>query len=87
MTNTLIELNFVITCRTAGATGTVIGQGGTIFYQGLGITSSYVRPLLMTSSATVNTTVSNTFDLTYTWGTAVPGNTITCTNAIFEILN
>ena len=65
----------------------LFGQGGTLFYDGTGIISSYVRPLLMTTTATINTTISNTIDVTYTWGTANAANTVTCTNATIEILN
>ena len=87
LSNTYWELEFDITCRTTGTTGMIIGQGKTTVAEGIGFATVTIRPLQMTSTATVNTTISNTIDCTYTWGTASTSNTITSTNATIEILN
>jgi len=82
-TNSEFLVEFFLSCRTDGATGTVIGQGNTIISAGVGQATSYFRSLLMTTTAVVNTTISNKIDVTYQWGTASASNSMTLTHATF----
>lgn len=79
-TNTYFDAEYCITCQSTGITGTVIGQGKTNIAAGVGLATSYTRPLVMTSAAVINTTTSALLDCTYQWGTAAVGNTLTTTN-------
>ena len=72
-----------LTCRTTGATGTVIGQGYYDELHGVGSTGGMVN----TAATTIDTTASQAISLTVEWGTANAGNTISCTNLVIEILN
>lgn len=72
-----------LTCRTTGATGTVIGQGYYDELHGNGSTGGMVN----TAATTIDTTASQAISLTVEWGTANAGNTISCTNLVIEILN
>lgn len=74
----------MFTCRTEGITGTVIGQGRSIVYAGQGFSTATSRALKMMSPATVDTTIENEIDITYTWGTASPTNSIKTTNITIE---
>lgn len=79
-TNAVWEARGLITCRTVGATGTVRCQG---FYEE---DDSNASPFGMPTTApiTINTTVTQTLNITYQWGTAAVGNTISCTNLLIE---
>lgn len=68
----------VIECRTAGATGTVFGQGMGMYYTSVTGLSGIASP--NTTTSTVDTTATQVIDFTVTWGTASASNTITCTN-------
>lgn len=83
-TDSLFELEFMFTCRTEGVAGTVIGQGRSIVYAGQGFSTATSRALKMMSPATVDTTIENEIDITYTWGTASPTNSIKTTNITIE---
>ena len=82
-TNTAIKLEGFVTCRTDGATGTVIGQG-TYTEAGGG---ANIFDMTNTATTTIDTTASQTVDITVQWGTASASNTITSTNVILEYLN
>ncbi|NCC88670.1 MAG: hypothetical protein EOM05_12565 [Clostridia bacterium] len=86
-TNAYFENDFTFTCRSIGETGTIIGNGRTIINAGIESSTSYTRTLQMTSVATINTTIANAINSTYTWATASENNTITVTNASIEVLN
>lgn len=82
-TDAQVDWEGIITCRTTGATGTVIGQG---FYQ------EFQNPdvsigMVNTTTTTIDTTSSLAVNATIEWGTADVGNTITVTNLILEVLN
>lgn len=79
------EAEYDITARTLGATGTVFEQGRWIYTANSGIISLINGA--STSTATIDTTVSNTIDLTIEWGTASTSNNVNITNASIEILN
>ena len=85
LSNALVEFDFTFRFATIGATGTIIGQGSTKITSGAFV-SSVGRPLVMTAPATIDTTIANTLDVTYQWGTASGSNTITMTNATIEVI-
>lgn len=84
-TNAEFEADFLFTCRTAGVTGTVIGQGDTKIIVTAGVSTASNRQLLMTSAAVVNTTVSNALDVTYQWSAARAGNSLAVTNSLLRV--
>jgi hypothetical protein len=72
-----------VTTRTIGAGGAAIAQGT--------LTIGGATPVTLTSSTNnatgaINTTITQTGDLTAQWGTAAPANTLTCTNLIMELV-
>lgn len=87
VTGVLFELEFTMTCRASGATGTIIGEGHTIIAGGIGFSTSTTREMLLTAPVTINTTQSLTLDTTYQWGTARAGNTLTSTIFVAEVIN
>jgi hypothetical protein len=77
-TNTSLEVLAVVNCYTSGTSGTVWAQG---YYIEAGqATFSWAS----TSTSTVNTTITNLVDVTFTWGTASASNTITQTNVLMR---
>jgi len=72
-----------VTCRTTGATGTVASAG---MYQELHNGGAY-EGLVQTGTTTIDTTVTQVFDVTVTWGTASASNTITSQESIITIAN
>jgi hypothetical protein len=76
-------LAFVLTCRTAGASGTVIGQGHFI----APINAANIRlGSVHTSTTTLDTTASQALDCTVQFGASNAGNYITVTNVAIEAL-
>lgn len=67
--NSYFEVSGIITCRTAGSSGTVHGQGQVL----LGVTgedeqpAKDIYPMLKTGTTTINTTVTHVLDVTATW--------------------
>jgi hypothetical protein len=86
-TNVGVDLDAMITCRTNGASGTVMSQG---YYSELSPTPSF-HPLYATggaaSTTTINTTTSNAIRVTAQWGNASASNSITITNLTVTIIN
>ncbi len=78
-TNVSFDSNFVLTYR---GNNKFIGQGKTTIYAGQALTTQYSRELLMLSEATIDILQAHDFDITYEWGTAREGNTITVTNMV-----
>lgn len=72
-----------ITCRTAGAPGTLAAQGRWISDQNAADKSVTIG-LANTSTVSFTTTASAAIDFTVQWGTGVPANTIKCTNLTVE---
>lgn len=85
LSNAGVLFEFDLTFRSVGATGAVIGQGTSRITSGAFV-SSLARALVMAAPATVDTTVPNTLDVTYQWGTASASNTITITNMTLEVI-
>lgn len=79
-TNTAVKLDCTITCRTVGATGTVFAQGT---YTEAG-TGANIFDMTNTATTTIDTTASQTVDITVQWGTASASNTITSTNVLLD---
>lgn len=79
-TNVGWSLDAIITCRTAGVSGTVHAQG--MFQYG-----GTFMPLVATAAVTVDTTIANVADITADWGTAVSGNSITSTHSSGDVTN
>jgi hypothetical protein len=69
-----------ITCRSTGATGSVVA-GGTLEYS-----SGNQHKLIKTSVTTVDTTAALAVDVTVKWGTADAANTITAQIATIELV-
>lgn len=80
LTNEVWTLDVVVTCRTAGGSGTVIAES--VFRPTVGTVVQNGWKMLNTSTVTVDTTATQAVQLTADWGTADPGNTITGTNFV-----
>jgi len=82
VTSVFFEAIGILTVRTTGSSGTVIGQ----LTVNMG-SSSYVLSVAsgVTAAVTVNTTTSQLLDVTITWGTGAAANTITSTNTIAQL--
>lgn len=78
------ELNAEITIQSIGATGKAIIGGNTLFKDAT-IISAGVQRALIGSEVTIDTTINNLLDMTYTWSAASADNTITTKQAHFEI--
>jgi len=88
--NTSFQINALITCRTTGGTGTVIGQG--LYFSrpapGAGPSSESARgDFATTATSTIDTTTGLAVDVTATFSTASVSNNINTTNIIVELLN
>ena len=77
------RLEYAFTCLTAGASGTVEGQGVfTRFHTNE--QTSVLWGMTSTAATTVNTTTAQTLQVSATWGTASAANTITMRQLIVE---
>lgn len=84
VSNRAWRLTFEMTCRSVGASGTVIGQGS--FWYDDSTNAGTTIGIAMTATATVDTTAQLTLDASAQWGTLSASNTLTCTNANVEVL-
>lgn len=82
-TNAYIELRGYITCATTGVSGTVNAQGK--YSEAGGGANEF--GMVNTSPITINTTISQTLNITAQWGTASSSDTITATNVMIETEN
>lgn len=78
-------LDYLLTCRTAGGSGTAIGQGR--FEFGTSSAAGGTRSFVATAATTIDTTASQTVDVTAQWQTASTSNSVTITNAFLEALS
>lgn len=76
-------LEAILTCRTAGGSGTVIGQ--LFFGDSSGSGNREVGGSAQTTTTTIDTTTAQALDVTWQWTTANSNNTITLTNGIVEV--
>lgn len=77
----------LITCQTIGSGGTVIIMGELDY-----ATGNNLAPLVLainngTSTSTINTITTNTFDCTVTWSNNTTGNSVSSLNCLLEGLN
>lgn len=78
-------LSTYVTCRTAGATGTLMSAGQTV--QNTSTIATAGMDLNSTITNGVNTTGYQTFSVTVTWGAASASNNLTFTNGFLKVLN
>lgn len=85
LTDLFWECEVLLTCRTTGATGTVIAQGSfRYFAAAVGAITGW--EMIDTSTVTVDTTASKSIDLTADWLTADASNSIRGTNCVAELI-
>lgn len=85
LTNMLWKVDGEITFRTAGASGTCIGQSG--FESQTGALGAFaVWAMTNTATTTIDTTADIVIDITAQWSSATSSNSITCTNCTLELL-
>lgn len=87
VTNAGFDAEAFITCRTIGASGTVILMGGVTY--GIG---NNLAPLVLavnngTSATTIDTTSTLALDATVQWSNNTSGNSISSLNCVLEGLN
>jgi hypothetical protein len=81
-------VDLCLTCRTTGASGTVIGQTSwNHSVAGAVSTAMQVAPMVANSAVTIDTTTSQAVDVTAQWSTANASNTITTTCCQIEWMN
>lgn len=80
VTNQQFRFRGQMTCRTTGATGTVMAQGEVVL---AGLSTPMVT-VTNTGTNTIDTTGTLVADVTLTWGTANAANTATATNSTIE---
>lgn len=78
---TYFEVDLLVTCRTTGATGTLMASG-TFFNQTYGFTAG----MISSAAVVVNTTTSQTIDATYQWTSASATRIVKTTNATTEVI-
>lgn len=83
LTNQPFFLDFDITCRTTGATGTVFAQGIGDFYSAAATSGPITG--VTTATTTIDTTASSKIDITFQWATSNANNTVTSTNYTMEV--
>lgn len=97
LTNSPVELNYIITCISTGVSGTVEAQGITLLNPS-GALSATVGPVARglgtagtgignTAVITVDTTTSSDLILSFTWGTAVAGCSFSFRAGYMQILS
>lgn len=82
LTTALLSVDLLLTCRTTGATGTVIASG----VMGIGAVNAGLYPV-SGAVVTVDTTGTLAVGLTATWGAADPANTLSVVNVVVEKVN
>lgn len=86
ISNTFWELDILLTCRSASASGSLQAQGK-FLYDNAEKTGKIHGMGNASPQGGFNTTAAQTINILATWGTADAGNTIKCTNAVFETVN
>jgi hypothetical protein len=85
LTDLLWEVEVLMTCRSAGASGTVFAQG--VFrYFAAALGNIQGAEMVATTTTTIDTTATQVIDATADWATADAGNSIRGTNALVELL-
>lgn len=82
------DFEVLITCRTTGASGTVIADGSLTFATSASTFTTAIAYLNNAgATTTLDTTAIQAITINGTWGTASASNTLSVTNASIEILN
>lgn len=81
LSNQVFWVDALITCRTAGATGTFMMNDAVISTNST-LTATISAKALNTSAVTLDTTGTLAWDITATWGGTTTGDTITGTNFV-----
>ena len=74
ITDEEFDVDYMFTCRTTGATGTVIGSGFFSFDNAASAGATFGMPA--TGTTTIDTTAALALSVTVEWGAADPANTI-----------
>lgn len=82
LTTALLSVDLLLTCRTTGASGTVIASG----IVNIGAVSAGLYPV-SGAAVTVDTTATQAVGLTATWGAADPANTLSIVNVVVSKQN
>lgn len=83
--NYMSNIKILLTVRSIGINGSIIGQGfSTIVKDATPQSNGLNRGLSMSAPVTINTTIDNALSILYAWGTASASNTTTVTNALVE---
>lgn len=82
-TNAGVQVKFSLTYR---GNNKFIGQGYTIILAGQAFATSYFRSLLMTEEITKAINQENALSITYQWGAAKAGNTLTITDCTTSVI-
>lgn len=77
----------LVTCQTIGSTGTVIIMGEVDYSAGNNLAPFVLAINNGTSTSTMDTTSSQTFNVTVTWSNATTGNSVSSLNCLLEGLN
>jgi len=85
ITDKYFDCEVLLTCRTTGASGTVIGTGK--FEHDATGNQAETYGIITTSAVTVATTASQAINITFEWGTADVANTLTTQVGVVEIIN
>lgn len=79
--NTYVDFMFYFQIRAIGSSGKVVVNGRTLFPSAQGITTvTQMRPVAVPTEITIDTTIAQTFDAQYLWGSAVGSMTIQIAN-------
>lgn len=81
LSNQVFLMNFDVTCRTAGASGTMM-MNAPLLITNSTLTGTISVSALNTSAVTVDTTASTAWSVTATWGSAQATETISGTNFV-----
>jgi hypothetical protein len=82
--NSVFTLEYIVTCRTVGASGTVFVQG-TVTYERTDDLHQILNA--KTATVTIDTTAAEAIDMTAEFSAASGNNNINITNAIVEVIN
>lgn len=86
-TNLLFEGEVYITCRTAGAGGTVMTHGTVLYNIGI-VGQTYTEDLNNAgATTTINTSNSNTIDISVQWDAATSTRSVTSIVSTMEVIN
>lgn len=78
--NDAFEIDYYFTVRSLGVSGSIIGQGNFFNWN-----TGNNQQMVTLAPITIDTTINQIVDVSYQWGTANVGNTITSTNVIYYV--